>query len=382
MSLATRSLTHASSTGVNGPAVHDLWVLGAGGMMAGEFLRLAAAHPQLKVRHAITRNGGEKLSELHPHLTHFGDLSCVGFEEFSTRILSKWVCDLEEGRAASTWLVAALPHGQAAGTWARLRAELKTAAQELGVVDLSADYRLDDPELYERWYGGPHPDVSAMKEFVYGLPEAMGKSLSGARRIAAPGCFATALQLACLPPARAGILDGDAPWILHAATGSSGSGAKPKTQTHHPYRHGNFWSYASDGHRHEAELQQALLAIGLNPVVTFLPHSGPWSRGIHLSAVLPLTEPVTRARVQALFQESYGERPFVHVLAEGVPDLRRVVGSNVAALGFRVLENTLVVELTLDNLIKGGSGQALQALNLALDLPETTGLSTTGMGTL
>jgi len=279
--------------------------------------------------------------------------------------------------------VLALPHGEAAAAWGALRAELGTAAEHVSVIDLSADYRLQDGGAYERWYGRPHADPEELSRFVYGLPElAPHASIAGATRIAAPGCFATALQLACVPAAEAGLIDDGAPWVIHALTGSSGSGNKPRAQTHHPHRHGNLWAYPSDGHRHEAELTQALCRTGLLPRVVFLPHSGPWSRGIHLSAVLPLKVDTPRAVALEHYVERYAPHPFVEVLTEGTPDLRRVVGSNTAAIGLRVREGTLIVEVTLDNLVKGGSGQALQALNLAAGLPETLGLPRTGMGTI
>ncbi len=357
-------------------ATCELHVLGAGGMMAGELLRLASAHPRLRIGHAITRTGGEPLSSLHPHLTAHANQKCVSLEAFTEALAD----ELDTG--GETWLVLALPHAKAAGAWRELRAELGPKAERLGVLDLSADYRLADLGAYAKWYGQPHVDPEHAASFVYGLPELGSIDWSTTRHIAAPGCFATALQLACVPAAEAGLLKPDEPWIVHAVTGSSGSGAKPKALTHHPHRHADYRAYASDGHRHEAELNQALAPLGIEPNLCFLPHSGPWARGIHLSAVLPTNKTITLETAVALFQARYAESPFVHVRETGVPDLRSVVGSNVACLGVRVRKNALVVELTLDNLIKGGSGQALQALNLALGYTETEGLPTTGMGTL
>jgi [amino group carrier protein]-6-phospho-L-2-aminoadipate/5-phospho-L-glutamate reductase len=163
-------------------------------------------------------------------------------------------------------------------------------------------------------------------------------------------------------------------------TGSSGSGAAPKPGTHHPYRDGNLWVYASDGHRHEAELAQALAREGVRARIQFSAASGPFVRGIHLSAWLPLARPLDARAARAIYAEAYANEPFVEVLEEGAPDLRRVVGSNRASLGVYVRDGVLGVHLTLDNLVKGGAGQALQCLNRMLGFPETWGLPRAGLG--
>jgi N-acetyl-gamma-glutamyl-phosphate reductase len=348
-------------------------VYGAGGMLAGELVRLLEAHPVFALAGAVTRTGGEALRGLHPHLA--SDATCLDHGA----ALRALATALREESAPAPWLVLALPHGETAALWQGMRSELGPAAARVRVVDLSADYRLQDPQAHARWYGGPHPDPAELASFAYALPELHSVPEGGAR-LAAPGCFATALQLATVPAAEAGVLDASRPWIFHALTGSSGSGVKPTAGTHHPHRHGNVWSYAHGGHRHEGELAQALAVHGLAPPVTFVPHSGPWVRGIHLSAVLPLAAELGTDRGRALYARRYDAHPFVDVLAEGAPDLRRVVGSDTAAVGVRVQNGALLVELTLDNLIKGGSGQALQAMNLAAGLPETLGLPRTGLG--
>jgi N-acetyl-gamma-glutamyl-phosphate reductase common form len=252
------------------------------------------------------------------------------------------------------------------------------------VVDLAADFRLRDPELYRATYGREHPAPEWLAEFAYGLPELAPGELAGARRAAAPGCFATALQLATVPAARAGLLDVSRPWILNGVTGSSGSGAVPRPGTHHPHRHGNLWVYAASGHRHEAELLQTLRSDGIEPPIHFVAHSGPFARGIHLTAALPLSEAHagsidTGAAIEA-FAAAFEGQPFVEVLPEGVPDLRSVVGSNRASIGASVRGEVLTVMVTLDNMIKGGAGQALQCLNLMLGLSETSGLPRYGLG--
>jgi len=327
-----------------------LGICGANGMLAGELARLLEGHPSLEVRSAVGRQG---LAGMIAGL------------------------DTEAGPSA---VVLALPHGESASVWARIRKHLGARAKELYVVDLAADFRLRDPARYEQAYGAPHPDPEQLPGFVYGLPEFGRDAIRSARRVAAPGCFATALQLAALPAARAGILDASRPWIFHGVTGSSGSGNAPKPGTHHPHRHGNMWAYALEGHRHEAELAQSLEGLGIEASLHFTPHSGPFARGIHLTASLPLAHVIGAHVVREHFEQAFEGAPFVEVMSEGVPDIRHVAGSNKAMLAVSVRGQVLTVLCTLDNLVKGGAGQALQCLNLMLGLPETLGLPRTGLG--
>jgi N-acetyl-gamma-glutamyl-phosphate reductase len=166
-------------------------------------------------------------------------------------------------------------------------------------------------------------------------------------------------------------------YFVSAVTGSTGSGREPKEGTHHPERHGNFRAYGALVHRHRAEME---MLVGAGARVAFVPHSGPFARGIHLTAALPLRRAVALAEVQAIFGAAYAHEPFVEVLQHGAPDIRRVAGSNRVALGVHVRDDVLTVLVTLDNLVKGGGGQALQCLNLMLDYPETWGLPRSGLG--
>jgi N-acetyl-gamma-glutamyl-phosphate reductase common form len=321
-------------------------LVGASGLLAGEFLRLTAEHPGLSLGAAVSRTGGKSLTSLHPHL--LTALTTLPLDDVGAAAKS---CDV---------LVLALPHGHSAGLCRSLDAELDGKI----VLDLSADHRLRNAA-----------------GFTYGLVELERERIVASQRIAVPGCFATALQLACVPAAASGLVNASETWTLTAITGSSGSGAEPKAGTHHPYRHANLWAYARDGHRDEAELLQALAPLDMSPPLCFLPHSGPFVRGIHLTAVLPLSGSLSSAAAQAAYREFYDGEPFVEILDEA-PDLRRVVGSNRVALSTSVRGDKLVVLLTLDNVIKGGAGQALQCLNLALGWPETTALPRAGLGVL
>lgn len=350
-----------------------LVLFGASGLLGGELLRLLDGHPQLRLAVAATREGGS-LAAAHPHLAVAP--VAVTFDSANERVL--------ELASASTVAVAyALPHGESARHWLALRTRLRERAADANVVvvDLAADYRLRDPDEHHATYGEAHADPEGLPEFVYGLPELHRDALKSSRRAAAAGCFATAMQLAVWPIASAGLIDASRPLVLSGITGSSGSGAKPAPNTHHPHRAGNLWAYALKGHRHEAELRQTLSTTTARSVaIAFVPHSGPFVRGIHLTAFLPLRAGVDEAKAIATYAACYANEPFVEFLHEGVPDLRRVVGSNRASLGLAVRGSTLTVCLTLDNIVKGGSGQALQCLNLMLGFDEAAGLPRCGLG--
>lgn len=355
-----------------------VWLAGASGLLAGEFARLLEMHPNFHLAGVISRGAGSELTGLHPHLS--GSLSTCSLEDAAVALAKT------EGEVA---LVIGLPHGESAAFWKDLRGRLGKDAERLLVVDLSADYRLSDPAVYAQWYGKEQADLGELKHFIYGLPELNREAIANSRRVASPGCFATALQLACLPAARAGLLDTTRPWVLNAITGSSGSGVRPGAGTHHPHRNGNLHAYGLGGHRHEAELEQGIAAVqssaGLpqeTPPICFVPHSGPYVRGIHLTAVLPLKEAATTEEVAALYGESYCADPFVEVLTSSAPDVRRVAGSNRVSLQAIVKGEQLVCLLTLDNVVKGGAGQALQCLNLMSGFEETAGLPVSGLGVL
>jgi N-acetyl-gamma-glutamyl-phosphate reductase common form len=332
-----------------------LYIYGASGLLAGELMRLVETHPELELAGAITRSGSGTVCDLHPHLTQAAPL--LSKEEASSAIQAS----LSEGPCA---LVLGLPHGESADAWLALEASLGERAAELMVVDLSADFRLTDPAVYAEVYGKDHPAPALLEDWSYGLIEHHQDAIADAKRVAAPGCFATAMQLACVPAAAAGLVTNDSPWLCNAVTGSSGSGATAKAGTHHPHRHGNFKAYARTGHRHEAELLQAC----------------PGARGIHLTASMPLAEGATGSDASAVYASAYEGCDFVSFDAEAAPELRAVVGSNRASLGLVERDGWLHVTCCIDNILKGGAGQALQALNLMAGFPQTAGLPTAGLG--
>jgi N-acetyl-gamma-glutamyl-phosphate reductase len=336
-------------------------------MLGGELLRLLELHPGLTAT-AVSRKPGGAACQPHARKAVEWKTPDAALDELAEA--------LGRGPAA---LALSLPHGESGELLPRIDARLGALTEHLTIVDLAADFRLTDSGLYRAAYGGAHPCPEKLGGFVYGIPEFHRARLSSSRRAAAAGCFATAMQLAVVPAARAGALDASSPWILHGVTGSSGSGAEPKPGTHHPHRAGNLWAYSLDGHRHEAELAQALTPLA--PPVHFVAHSGPFSRGIHLTCALPLVKTWTTKDARAAYAEAYEGEPFVEVV-DGAPDLRTVAGSNRAAIGVHVRGKVLTVLCTLDNLVKGGAGQALQSLNLMLGMPEAWGLPRSGLGVL
>ncbi len=350
---------------------HPVYLLGARGLLAGEFLRLLADHPQLQLAGAFARSGKGSLGDCQPQLG-------AAFANQAVQDASKLISALAS--ALQPVLVLALPHGASGPWWAEHRAELERRCPDLIVVDLSADFRLEDSATYTAHYQLDHACPDELGAWSYGLPE-LHPIAKGTTRMAAPGCFATALQLAILPFAHAGQLDFEQPWIAHGITGSSGSGAIPKPATHHPHRAMNFHAYGLQGHRHEAELLAPRNGLAGSPELDFTPHSAPLGRGIHLHAVLPLARSL-REQLDFDPQQTVttfcAPHPFLEA-CEGAPQLRHVAGSNRVQLHAYRRGTNLHCLLALDNTVKGGAGQALQCLNLALGFDETTALPSSGL---
>ncbi|MCA9001248.1 MAG: N-acetyl-gamma-glutamyl-phosphate reductase [Planctomycetes bacterium] len=354
-------------------ATFPVYVAGASGLLAGEFLRLLLDHSGLHLEGAYTREGGQDLRSLHPHLPMLeGEVMTVPFERLAMDLQE--ALSVENSHAV---LLLGLPHGQCAPWWAANRDRFAGLEDRLTVIDLSADFRLQDGAAYRETYGAAHACPEELGGWAYGLPE-LHALPEGTRKVAVPGCFATAMQLAVMPAVHGGFLDLSRPLILQGVTGSSGSGAHASAGTHHPHRHGNFKAYGLGGHRHEAELL-APRNFESAPVVDFTPHSGPFSRGIHLHAVLPMGEAVDASELKVAYAQAYENQPFVQVQDE-TPELRQIVGSNRALIGISTRGSNLHAICVLDNTLKGGAGQAMQCLNRVLGLPESTSLSRSGLG--
>jgi len=334
-------------------------VLGAGGYAGGELLRLLAVHPGVgELRAFSATHAGKPMAEVHPALAH---LPMGSFEP-------------PDPGAAAGWadvVFLAMPHGRSQELMGRIVAE-----EPRLVVDLAADFRIHDRARFERVYG-PHAAPELIGEFTYALADALGPALLGARRLAVPGCFATAALLALRPLAEAGLLG--APPTVFAVTGSTGAGIRPRRTTHHPVRANSFFAYATDGHRHEIEVGEQLARwSGGEPEIRLLTHSAPLVRGIHATAHVRLRDAL--ADPLALLRRTWAGRPFVRVLP-GPPELAAVVGTNFAHLHAapRAAGHEVVVHAAIDNLVKGTAGQAIQAMNLALGLDETAGLEFPGL---
>nr|MBA3555276.1 N-acetyl-gamma-glutamyl-phosphate reductase [Gemmatimonadales bacterium] len=247
------------------------------------------------------------------------------------------------------------------------------------VVDLAADFRVRDPRLYQQYYGA-HAAPELLGRFTYGLADVLGTKLRGATAIAAPGCFATAAQLALYPLARAGL---DVSPSLFAVTGSSGAGAQPKPTTHHPARAHNLFAYSPLGHRHQAEVLQGWRQWIGRPDASarLITHSGPFVRGIYLTlhAHIPDERAISGGEpgrtAGEWFRDAYKDRPFVRVLDQP-PELTHAVATNYALV--HAVESAegreVQVTVAIDNLVKGAGGQAIQAMNLALGINEGSGL--------
>jgi N-acetyl-gamma-glutamyl-phosphate reductase len=341
-------------------------LIGGSGYGGGEMIRRLLLHPHVElVRVASIDYVGEPVGSAHPNLTGVPDLR---FEDIAPR----------EAAAGCDVALLALPH--------KVTAAKVPELVELGVkvVDMSGDFRLRSVTEYERYYGGKHPVPALLESFVYGLPELNRERIRAARHVASPGCFATTIELALLPLARAGLLSGTTVHVA-AATGSSGSGAIAREGTHHPVRALNLKTYKPLEHQHTPEILQTLADAGAPDVsLRFVPISAPLSRGIFATVFVELDAALDPARIDRLYHDTYANEPFVRVVAGSrYPEVAAVSGSNHVEVGYAVGEpahgtRTVTCFAALDNLIKGGAGQAIQNMNIMLGLDETESLSDPG----
>ena len=338
----------------------NIAVVGAAGYAGGELLRLLYQHPEVREVVATSRSrGGTPVADAHPALATVTD----------ARFSEAGPGEIARGRDA---VFLCLEHGESS----RVAREVFAARPGL-IVDLAADFRVRSRALYERYYG-EHTAPDLLPRFCYGLADVVGEGLRGAGAIAAPGCFATAAQLALYPLARAGV---DAAPALFAVTGSSGAGVQPRPTTHHPMRANNLFAYSVLSHRHEAEVLQSWREWLGRPDATarLMTHSGPFVRGIYATLHATLAAPVSPDEIGARVAKAFRARPFVRIL-DRPPELTHAVATNVALMHAAVSPDGREVQVmtAIDNLIKGAGGQAVQAMNLALGLPETAGLRLAG----
>jgi len=342
-------------------------LLGGTGYGGAELLRCLLGHPGVDVRCLTAKDHiGERIDGVH--------LTLAG----RTDLLVEDVPPLEAARRVGARVaLLGLPH--------RVSAHVAPSLLEAGlkVVDLSGDFRLTDPAAYERFYGAvhPRPDLLESGTFVFGLPELNREALQGAAAVASPGCFATSIMLALLPLARAGVLAG-ASVTGTAATGSSGSGIAASHGTHHPLRVNNLKAYKPLAHQHTPEVTRILAEAGSPDVrLDWVPVSAPLARGILGIFFVDLPEGWDADRLQATYDAAYAAEPFVRLLPPTgrMAEVVAVKGTMTCEVAVRAEGRRAVCVSALDNLIKGGAGQAIQSLNLMLGLPETTHLDAPGL---
>jgi N-acetyl-gamma-glutamyl-phosphate reductase len=339
---------------------HRVAVAGASGYAGGELLRLLTGHPHVEVG-ALTAgdNAGSPLGSHHPHLVELAD-----------RVLDPTTPEALDGHDV---VFLGLPHGQSAPVAAEL-------SDDTLVIDCGADFRLTDPGAWERYYGSDHAG-----SWPYGLPELPGhrEALRDARRIAVPGCFPSATTLALLPSVAGDLVD-PSDIVVVAVTGTSGAGKALRPHLLGSEVMGGATAYSVGGsHRHIPEIEQGLAAAGASaPSVSFTPVLAPMSRGILATCTAPLRPGVDAGQIRAAYEKVYAGEPFVRLLPEDRwPTTKAVLGANQVHLQVMADAHAgrLVAVAAEDNLTKGTAGAAIQSMNLALGLPETTGLPVVGV---
>lgn len=330
-------------------------IVGGTGYTGVELLRLLARHSGVKLQAVTSRKeAGMKVAEMYPSLRGWVDLA------FSTP---------EEARLTECDVVFfATPNGIAM----QQARELLDAGVK--VIDLAADYRIKDLAEWSKWYGMQHASPELVEEAVYGLPEINRAAIKGARLIANPGCYPTAVQLGFLPLIEAGVIDTTS-LIADCKSGVSGAGRKAEVGALFAEAGDNFKAYGVAGHRHLPEIRQGLARVaGADVGLTFVPHLTPLIRGIHATLYAKITQDVD---LQVLFEQRYQGEQFVDVLPAGShPETRSVRGANVCRIAVHRPQggDTVVILSAIDNLVKGAAGQAVQNMNILFDLPEGTGL--------
>lgn len=343
-------------------------VLGGTGYVAGELIRLVLGHPQLTLAGVMSDSQpGEPVGNAFPHLA--GVLGDMRFKS-----------EAEIGRLIATLprsgVLSAAPHGVSAALIDRLLAQSEAAGTDARVVDISADYRYSTAAAYAAVYKHEHGAPARLQDFTCAVPEHLAQVPT--RHVAHPGCFATATLLAAVPLLALGLATPTL--FVSGVTGSTGSGRKPVDGTHHPTRHSDLYSYNALVHRHIPEITAcAAAASGVTADFAFVPHSGPFARGIHVTVQATLAQPADTATVIAMLREFYAHAPFLRV-RDTPPRVKDVVASNYAHLSAAANGRTVAIMCVVDNLNKGAAGGALQWLNRLLGFDETAGLTAPAAG--
>ena len=343
-------------------------VLGASGYVGGELLRLIATHPDLGLAAAVSGSAaGQPVASLFGHLSQ-----AMAGESFVHP--DEWLEKVEPNSRLA--LFSAAPHGASAAIIAAALDDAAAKNIEVHVVDSSADFRYSRQEDYEHVYGVAHGAPELLEQFVCAVPEHAGSV--DAPHVGHPGCFATATLLAAVPLVRSNLTDAEV--FVAGVTGSTGSGKTPKAGTHHPERNSNLYAYKPLAHRHAPEVAALTeAASGRKTRVHFVPHSGPFARGIHVTLQARANSKVDADQLREVYRQAYGDAPFVE-LVDGTPRLKDVVASNMSRISVASDGDSVVVMCAIDNLVKGAAGGAVQWMNRLWQLPETAGLTAAAPG--
>jgi N-acetyl-gamma-glutamyl-phosphate reductase len=339
--------------------VKKIGVLGASGYTGADAVRLLARHPHARIT-ALTANthAGKSMNDVFPHFFMLDLPKLVEWEKVDWTKLDAVFCGL--------------PHG----TTQEIIAAVLRANPKIKVLDMSADFRLRDKNAYAQWYGHEHRALELQNEAVYGLTEFYRKEITAARLVACPGCYPTAVLLALVPLARSQLIDAE-DLVIDAKSGITGAGRSLKQNTLFSEAGEGMSAYSVGTHRHSAEIEQEIgVAAGSAVTVNFTPHLIPMSRGEYCTCYVRL-KGGSADDLRAALEKAYRDEPFVHVTPKGVmPQTQNVRGSNYVQIGVFPdrIKNRAIVISTLDNLVKGSAGQAIQNMNLMLGFPETTGL--------
>ncbi len=343
-------------------------VLGGTGYVSGELIRLILGHPNFTLAGVMSDGSpGEPAGKSFPHLA--GALGGVTFK--SQAEIAALIA-----KEPTPAVFCAAPHGAAAALIDNLLKAGEAAGTKPRVVDISADFRYATAAAYEAVYKHPHGAPHRLAQFTCAVPEHL--KTASTPHVAHPGCFSTSILLASVPLLASGWVDPTL--FVSGVTGSTGSGRKPVEGTHHPTRHSDLYSYGALGHRHTPEITAlAKAATGIDAEYSFVPHSGPFARGIHATVQARLKSPRDAAAVIGMLRDFYKGAPFVRVL-DNAPRVKDIVASNNAHASTAANGRTVAVMSVVDNLNKGAAGGAVQWMNRLYGLPETAGLTAPAAG--
>ena len=339
----------------------NIGIVGATGYVGLELMRMLSQHPNVQLASLVSQSyEGQRVEDMYPSLRGCisATLQGVDYAEMAKR------CDL---------VFTALPHGAAADAVETLH------AAGVRVVDCSADFRYDDPDVYAQWYGKAHKNPTLMQQAVYGLPELYREKIRKSDLVANTGCYTTSAILPLAPLLKAGIIHKEN-LIVDAKSGVTGAGAKPSATVHFSEVDESLKAYSVTTHRHTSEIEQELSkAAGMPVLVSFTPHLLPIKRGILSTIYANMSEGVSAEDVMAVYEKAYSGEPFVTLYPYGeLPEIKHIVGSNRIAIGCvadKRIPGRLVIVSCLDNMVKGAAGQAIQNMNLMLGFDETTAIS-------